>query len=181
MPAVKGKKLDRSPFIQRFLARVDRSGGPDACWPWIGPVNQRGYGQQNVPGLRGVAKSHRLALWLAKGSPPPNKPWALHACDNPPCCNPAHLDWGTRLENIWQAKERGRLVHPRGPADRRFQNIEGVQIGRFVAVERIEHGRELRFKRSAWRFACQDCGGLVEATANHAKTDRIKHQCRRAA
>ena len=32
----------------------------------------------------------------------------MHSCDNPPCCNPAHLEEGTQGDNIRQAKARGR-------------------------------------------------------------------------
>ena len=31
---------------------------------------------------------------------------ALHSCDNPPCCNPTHLRWGTISENTREAFER---------------------------------------------------------------------------
>lgn len=35
-------------------------------------------------------------------------PFVLHTCDNPPCCNPAHLYRGTALDNARDRDTRGR-------------------------------------------------------------------------
>lgn len=33
----------------------------------------------------------------------------MHSCDNPPCCNPAHLSAGTNQQNLADAAAKGRL------------------------------------------------------------------------
>jgi DNA invertase Pin-like site-specific DNA recombinase len=45
--------------------------------------------------------------------PIPEGLFVLHSCDNPPCCNPAHLRAGTQKENIEDAVERDRLARGR--------------------------------------------------------------------
>lgn len=96
---------------QDFWARVDQSGGPNACWPWMGYRTPRGYGRLYC-GSRTPVYAHRVACALAHGPIPPGMD-ACHKCDNPPCCNPAHLFPGTQDDNIQDAKRKGRLHGPR--------------------------------------------------------------------
>lgn len=103
--------------IEDKLARyVDRSGGPDACWPWTRGRSTDGYGRVYPP-RKGVAKAaHRVAYEQANG-PIPEGAEVLHFCDNPPCCNPAHLSVGSHAENMKEMGQRGRAssgpAHPR--------------------------------------------------------------------
>jgi hypothetical protein len=91
----------------RFERNVDRSGGPDACHPWTGGTQDAGYGVFH-PTKRTTVRAHRFALELHLGRPLLG--WALHACDNPPCCNvaPGHLYEGDHARNVADAVERGR-------------------------------------------------------------------------
>jgi hypothetical protein len=89
----------------RFWSKVDVR-GPDECWEWMAG-RHRGYGVIRVNGKQ--IRSNRFALALKIG-PLGEGIHALHACDNPPCCNPAHLFPGTQADNIADAVAMGRNV-----------------------------------------------------------------------
>ena len=82
----------------RFQEKLDATGGLDACWPWLGATVGKGYGHLGV-GPR-MVKAHRIALELKLGRPLLPGMNSLHRCDNPPCCNPAHLFEGTNADNV---------------------------------------------------------------------------------
>jgi len=52
--------------------------------------------------------AHRVAFTFHHGREP--QKYVLHSCDNPGCCNPAHLREGTQLENMRDMNERGRRI-----------------------------------------------------------------------
>lgn len=54
---------------------------------------------------------HRLVLEITSGVSR-NDMFVIHSCDNPPCCNPEHLRYGTHRENCDDKVARGRA--PRG-------------------------------------------------------------------
>lgn len=81
--------------------------GDDECWPWTGYVNEDGYGEFFFVGkMRGA---HELAVTFTTGEVKDPGLDTCHSCDNPPCCNPRHLRFGTRLENVADMIERGRM------------------------------------------------------------------------
>lgn len=87
------------PLEERFRSRVDVR-GPDECWEWTAGRMPHGYGAI-------WDTSIGLAWELAHG-PIPDGLWVLHRCDNPPCCNPAHLWLGTQADNDNDRKVKGR-------------------------------------------------------------------------
>ena len=53
-------------------------------------------------------KAHRAAYLYAGGKLGSAKPLVCHSCDNPPCCNPAHLWPGTNADNLQDMRDKGR-------------------------------------------------------------------------
>lgn len=95
--------------VPAFWARVRRA-GPDDCWEWTGyrrrPMpSQLPYGELGFEGR--VQHAHRVAYLLEVG-PIPDDAMVLHRCDNPPCCNPAHLYLGDQARNMADMKDRKR-------------------------------------------------------------------------
>lgn len=84
-------------------------GDPGQCWEWRGAIAPGGYGSFSFRAVK--YRANRAALILTLGES--NKD-ALHLCDNPRCCNPAHLTWGTHAENMRQAIERNRIARSSG-------------------------------------------------------------------
>ena len=96
---------------ERFWSRADRSGGSDACWPWLQSLGSGGYGIWRIAIGRNRTKTfraHRMAWEMGNGAAIPPGIWVLHRCDNRPCCNPAHLSLGTRADNVADMVAKGR-------------------------------------------------------------------------
>jgi hypothetical protein len=82
-------------------------GEPDECWEWQGSRfnDDMGYGQMKVNGFN--CRVHRVAYESHYGEHPGVRQ-VLHACDNPICCNPAHLRLGSPADNMADKVKRGR-------------------------------------------------------------------------
>lgn len=93
-----------------WRARVDRSGGPAACWPWRGALMTNGYGQTRVKmdGRWRGAGAHQVAYYVATGRWERRDEGRLvrHLCHNRVCCNPFHLRGGTPQSNAWDRHQR---------------------------------------------------------------------------
>lgn len=98
-------------LAKRLWTKVDQR-GPDECWPWTGRWRVRDYGMLGRGSRNdGAVLAHRAA-WEVTHGPVPEGLCVLHSCDNPPCCNPAHLFLGTQADNMrdMAAKRRGNTV-----------------------------------------------------------------------
>ena len=104
-------------------SKVDKR-SDNECWPWMGFRNKQGYGRTWINGHGYYA--HRVIYDLANPgeitlSAPTDKNvsgYLMHSCDNPCCCNPAHLIVGTHQENMDDKKNKGRtpdFSFDRGP------------------------------------------------------------------
>ena len=117
------REINRRGFYK--LSQPDPETG---CRIWIGQRNSRNYGLMRICGVTWLA--HRFA-WLEAGRViPPETPFVLHECDNPPCVEITHLKLGTHDENGLDKLRRNRarksrMGLPRGVAyhdrGKRFQ------------------------------------------------------------
>lgn len=88
---------ERDALVARFHSKIDRSAGPDECWPWTAGRFAAGYGMFTLCHGRPI-KAHRFALLVA-GTDLPPRLCVRHRCHNRPCCNPAHLVLGSFRDN----------------------------------------------------------------------------------
>lgn len=147
----------------RFWAKVDRSAGSSACWPFIGARLPSGYGKTAFDAHHILA--HRLAFELECG-PVPEGLYVCHHCDNPPCCNPAHLFAGTPRENQHDMIRKGRSrKKPRpGEANPRAKISEAQAIAIRCAPD------------TASAIALGSEFGLAQATVRQIRCGRLwKH------
>ena len=92
-PIIPRRKRDIS---ERFWEKVDKSGGPDACWVWTGQLSPAGYGKFSDRDRH--LRSHRFAFEL-EGRPVPEHLVVDHMCRNRKCVNTKHLRWVTNAQN----------------------------------------------------------------------------------
>ena len=93
---------------ERFWEKVNQPS--EGCWDWKSAVGTRGYGIFWVGGSMRNEMAHRVAYELANAEQIPDGLVVMHSCDNPRCCNPAHLSLGTPKDNTHDAVRKRRHV-----------------------------------------------------------------------
>ena len=92
----KTKHFKRPPMtIGDILARTIKK--ENGCAEWTGAYNGSGYG---VVYYNGRSEFVHRAVFLVMNIEIPEGMFVCHKCDNPRCCNPEHLFFGTPSENI---------------------------------------------------------------------------------
>lgn len=91
---------------ERIARLTDSSGGPDACWPWIG-----GKGNSGTPTMQIQKRSRsvRRVLWELTFGPVPAGTFGVgDTCDNRGCMNPKHLRLRSsdRGQRVWDGCDR---------------------------------------------------------------------------
>ncbi len=87
--------------------QIDTKGNdPDVCWPWTGYAGGRdGRGYFSLDGRRRLAYHVVFELF---NEPLREFEVVRHKCDNPLCCNPTHLERGSKSDNENDKYERDR-------------------------------------------------------------------------
>lgn len=157
----------RSTCVPAFFELVKKT---DACWLWLGPTNQDGYG------FYSTRAAHRVSHEIANG-PIPQGMSVLHRCDNPPCVNPAHLFLGTQADNVADCVSKGRratklvpevvAVIRRRCADGERQRAVAREFGVSDATV------SLIVNRKTWEYAAPKAGRcVIEVFAEEKETAR---------
>lgn len=128
-----------------FWAKVDDSGGPEVCWPWLGCINKGRQAKFTTVHLPGEQIASRVAWILVFGPIPPGLQ-VHHHCDDPSCVNPFRCLWlGTQPENIADMIAKGRDA----PYGWKSGNAKPYRGGRnLTGAPRDNHGRLLPQTRS---------------------------------
>ncbi len=130
----------------------------DECWEWKRMRHTDGYGRINIKGF--CHNAQRVSYSVRNGEIPDGL-IVRHTCDNPPCCNPAHLLIGTNLDNVRDREERGRTargdrsglrVHPERAA-------RGERSGSRLHPESRPRGENHFSKTKPWLLARGDANG----------------------
>lgn len=119
---IKQNKQNTSPEKRReekFWAKVNKEPGqgPNGdCWEWLGHSRGNGYGGVTYKGKKTKIAS-RISFELTNPGVELEGFCVCHTCDNPPCCNPAHLVKGTRKDNTQDMIAKGRSTRKdKGPS-----------------------------------------------------------------
>lgn len=119
----------------RFWTNVDMA-DPSGCWPWTLSTGDGGYGRVKMLGA--TRPAHRMAWEFQNGRPMPRGSWALHTCDNPPCCRPSHVFPGTPADNVADMMAKGRYRRTNVKLTKaevlEIRTLQGLEVGRIVAA-----------------------------------------------
>lgn len=126
-------------LVTRLMAGIDFR-GDDECWPWTKGKDENGYGRLRRDGKNATASRLMLEIHLMR--PLDRSEECLHECDNPSCCNPAHLKVGTHKQNFQGATERRRVASGERHPHTKLTEAQVIEIRARYAAGEAPH-REL--------------------------------------
>lgn len=107
-----------APLLDRFKKnyKIDPITG---CWMWQLALNIKGYGR--MWGSYGrCTMAHRVSYRLFIGELE-HEMLVCHKCDTPGCVNPFHIFKGTPLDNMKDARDKGRKPDGAHPSQKTYK------------------------------------------------------------
>jgi hypothetical protein len=162
--------LDEAVAVSRFWRSVDVR-EDDQCWPWKGDQDGKGYGIFTYRGVRRPA--HELARSFSVGELRPHGFDTCHSCDVPLCCNPMHLRFGTRQENVNDMWERGRGLRGDAHPDVKVSDhlVREIRERRALGARQADLAAEYGVSAA---YVSEIVNGLVRQDAGGPITGRSK-------
>lgn len=143
--------------LRKLWSCIDRR-GPDECWEWQSTrFPSKGsrpgmvigsYGAMYVRALGRTLGAHRLVFVSHYGRSQPAGTEIMHLCDNPPCCNPAHLRIGTPSDNSLDRERKGR-----GGTGDRPENIAGMILQNHREEFEMLYSQKMTIEQLAKHFS----------------------------
>lgn len=144
------------------------------CWEWKRGKTPAGYGRIVINGRGEYA--HRVAYELVHGKIPEGM-HVCHSCDNPACCNPAHLWVGTPKDNMQDRDTKGRGRY-KSPAEKKpARQLPSGEYSPFVSAWKVtpDDVRVIREIRNAQGLSYRRIG-LMFGISETATEYIIKHR-----
>jgi len=142
-----------------FWDCVDKTAGPDGCWP-VKDFVKRNYGGYGIvyigPPVNRTIAASRAAYIFATGTVPQRpKNLVCHTCDNRLCCNPKHLYAGSHFDNARDMINRNRGRHSNMTSYREFTDEQIREIREFAAANPRYNRAALaiKFHAASWTIA----------------------------
>lgn len=176
LPTRRKVNADPHPALAEAVAvsRFWRSVGmrdADECWPWKGDQDGNGYGIFTYNGVRRPA--HELARSFSVGELRPHGYDTCHSCDVPLCCNPMHLRFGTRQDNVDDMWARGRGLSGESHPDAKVtdQQVREIRERRSLGARQADLAVDYGVSAA---YISEIVNGLVRQEAGGPITGRSK-------
>ena len=147
-------------LLRRMWSYVDKSAGPDACWPWKGGVNDNHYSIFH-DGKNSAKSVRRMVFFGVHETPDDKRYYVLLTCPNANrCCNPSHM-----YKSLFKyGTEKNPNINSPEPITRKLTENKVREIRRLYSTGEFTQARlGLKFKvstptinaivrRQTWRF-----------------------------
>lgn len=131
--------------ISRFFTKVLKT---DTCWVWQGGVDGNKYGKFYL-GYKTIL-AHRFSAMLVTGPEYLANKDVLHTCDNPPCVNPNHFQYGNQAQNIADMVSKCRQARGEKHSQSKLSeaDIETIRIRLSNGEKQVKISRDMGINQS---------------------------------